>query len=264
MASIPSQREKCGGTFAAAAFVRGASVAVSLFDESGNMLRPWAEAGWEVHCFDLLGEPRRIDFLSGGSITWHQRDLTDRLAQGFIFSLRPSFLTSFGPCDDLAVCGAKHFEAKRQKNPNFQQEALDLWMIGPNLGRNIGCPWIAENPRSVISTMWRAPDHKFNPCDFGGYLRADDRHPRWPEYIEPRDAYTKETWLWTGNGFVMPKPRRVDPIMHESAGSKSNKAWKKLGGKSAKTKQIRSETPRGFAQAVFLANAPALQISRAA
>lgn len=30
---------------------------------------------------------------------------------------------------------------------------------------------------------------------------------------------------------------------------------KKLGGKSAKTKQIRSETPRGFARAVFEANA---------
>ncbi len=35
---------------------------------------------------------------------------------------------------------------------------------------------------------------------------------------------------------------------------RGSKQWGKLGGKSAKTKQIRSETPRGFAKAVFLHN----------
>lgn len=240
------------------------SVAVSLFDESGNMLRPWAEAGWECHCFDIEGEPRRIDFLSGGSMTWHRADLRSIATQSMIRRMQPEFLSSFGPCTDLAVCGAKHFATKRAINPKFQEEALALWMIGPDLGEQIGCPWMAENPRSVISTMWRGPDHKFNPCDYGGYLPADDRHPRWPDLIEARDAYTKETWLWTGGGFVMPEPRKVDPVYHESAGSKSFKGWKKLGGKSAKTKQIRSETPRGFTIAAFLANGRAILEQRAA
>jgi len=31
--------------------------------------------------------------------------------------------------------------------------------------------------------------------------------------------------------------------------------WKNCGGKSIKTKNIRSATPRGFAKAVFIANA---------
>ena len=38
------------------------------------------------------------------------------------------------------------------------------------------------------------------------------------------------------------------------SGHKNNPGWKKCGGKSTRTKNIRSATPRGFAQAVFEAN----------
>lgn len=229
-------------------------VAVSLFDESGNMLRPWAEQGYECHCFDILDSKENEHFPSGGSITFYQADLTHLDIQEFIISLNPSFLSSFGPCTDLATSGAGYFAKKRAVNPNFQEEALNLWMLGPIIGNACQCPWMAENPRSVISTMWRKPDYKFNPCDYGGYLPEDDVHPRWPEYLDPRDAYTKETWIWSGNGFVMPPKDPVDPIIYVSAGSNSSKSYGKLGGKSARTKQIRSETPRGFALAVFMAN----------
>ena len=62
------------------------------------------------------------------------------------------------------------------------------------------------------------------------------------------DAYLKKTCIWSGNRFVMPskKPVNVDPGYSDQ--------YKKLGGKSLKTKNIRSATPRGFAKAVFLAN----------
>ena len=33
---------------------------ISLFDESGNMLRPWAERGYECHMFDLVETHGRI------------------------------------------------------------------------------------------------------------------------------------------------------------------------------------------------------------
>ena len=55
-------------------------------------------------------------------------------------------------------------------------------------------------------------------------------------------------WLWTGNGFVLPQPHPVLPTGDDNPG------WAKLGGKSARTKHIRSLTPRGFARAVYLAN----------
>lgn len=67
--------------------------------------------------------------------------------------------------------------------------------------------------------------------------------------IAPRDAYPKKTCLWTGNGFNMPYWL---PVPVEEGYSRQHK---KLGGKSMCTKNIRSATPRGFALAVFEANA---------
>ena len=109
-------------------------------------------------------------------------------------------------------------------------------------------PYMIENPVSVLSSLWRKPDHVFHPCAYGGYLPENDKHPVFPDIIPPRDAYSKKTCLWTGNGFVMPEPNQVLPE------GDSNPGWAKLGGKSSRTKMIRSLTPRGFAKAVMLAN----------
>ena len=105
-----------------------------------------------------------------------------------------------------------------------------------------------ENPVSVISTMWRKPDYKFDPFEYGGYLPEDDNHPIYPEHIKPRDAYPKKTCIWSGNGFIMPEKIKVNVAPGFSD------QHKRLGGKSLKTKNIRSATPRGFATAVFSAN----------
>tara|TARA_R110002153_G_scaffold50989_4_gene143452 strand:+ start:1300 stop:1638 length:339 start_codon:yes stop_codon:yes gene_type:complete len=106
-----------------------------------------------------------------------------------------------------------------------------------------------ENPVSVLATQWRASDHSFQPFQYGGYIPEDEAdHPTWPDYIAARDAYPKQTHVWSGGGFVMPEHRPVDCPPGYST------QHKKLGGKSAKTKNIRSATPRGFARAVFQAN----------
>lgn len=88
----------------------------------------------------------------------------------------------------------------------------------------------------------------FHPYEYGGYLPTIDEHPIYPEYIKPRDAYPKKTCIWSGGGFCMPekKPVAVMPGYSDQ--------HNKLGGKSLKTKNIRSATPRGFANAVFIAN----------
>lgn len=108
-------------------------------------------------------------------------------------------------------------------------------------------PWMVENPVGALSTLWRKPDFIFNPCAYGGYLPEDDKHPAFPEYIAARDAYTKKTCIWCGNGFKQPLFRPV-PMPDEWEDSKQHA---KLGGKSKRTKMIRSLTPRGFARAVF-------------
>ncbi|MBB8026189.1 hypothetical protein HEL23_006095 [Escherichia coli] len=100
----------------------------------------------------------------------------------------------------------------------------------------------------VLSTLWRKPDFIFNPCAYGGYLPEDDKHPAFPDVYPQRDAYTKKTCIWCGNGFKQPIFRPVD------LNSGDNPGWAKTGGRAKRTKMIRSLTPRGFARAVFLAN----------
>lgn len=221
---------------------------VSLFDESGNMVRPWAEAGHDCYCLDILNDGFREEFSGGGSIEWIRWDAKDRQAINAVVALNPEMLFSFAPCTDLAVSGAKHFASKAERNPLYRTEAMNMVYAVRDVAARAQCPWMLENPVGVISTEWRKPDHIFHPWEYGGYLPEDDIHPRWPQYIASRDAYPKKTCIWSGNGFVMPEKR---PVVVRDGWSDQQKM---LGGKSKKTKQIRSETPRGFATAVYGAN----------
>lgn len=223
----------------------------SLFDGSGIMGLPWAEYGYKVFCFNsadadhgLYGAVR----VKHPMVTYVDRWLSpEETLSDFP---RPDIIFAFPPCTNLAVSGAAHFQRKRLVDPMFQHVAVDTARIAERLGDIYKCRYMIENPVSVLSSMWRKPDYIFNPYDFGGYLRESDSHPLFPEYIEPRDAYPKKTCLWTGNGFVMPSKRPVE------VSDGYSKQHSKLGGKSAKTKLIRSLTPRGFAEAVFRYNHP--------
>ena len=225
-------------------------IVVSLFDESANMVLPWAKAGHKCHCFDLQNDYKFVSRpeWNGGSIIWHPSDLNDSRVWRTIIDLKPDIIFGFPPCTDLAVSGAKHFAKKAAANPDYRKEAMKLVYVGKAIAEKVGCPYMIENPVSVISSEWRKPDHIFHPFQYGGYVpMREAEHPRYPGIIPPRDAYTKKTCLWTGNGFKMPTP---SPVSHQGV----NHGWLKLGGKSARTKKIRSETPRGFAIAVMEAN----------
>jgi hypothetical protein len=228
--------------------------AIFLFDYTGIMAKPWADAGYLCYCFDGQ-HPQGVNFtnhdnvltvgmrfsneVTGDLSFYDVGKISDICGEGI------SFVFGFPECTDLAVSGAAHFARKRDNNPYFQDEAMTLVRLVEFVGNTYGCPWALENPVSVISTMWRKPDYKFHPFEYGGYLPVDDVHPIYPEYIKPQDAYPKKTCIWSGNGFVMPKkiPVDVEPGFSDQ--------HKKLGGKSLKTKNIRSATPRGFAQAVY-------------
>jgi len=153
----------------------------------------------------------------------------------------------FPPCTDLAVSGAKHFANKLAANPEYRNEAMALVYRVRDIAEALGVPYYIENPVSVISSEWRKPNFTFHPWQYGGYIPAcDAEHPLWPEHIAPRDAYPKRTCLWTGGGFEMPVQM---PVEVEDGYSRQ---FKQLGGKSLKTKNIRSATPRGWAEAVFV------------
>lgn len=219
------------------------TVCISLYDESGNMLRPWAEAGYECHCYDLANDER-----SEGNLHFHRANLLEIAVQAIICAMKPYFVFGFPPCTDVAVSGAAHFESKMRRDPFLMTEAADLAAVVPRIGVESDAIWAFENPKSMLKYHFGEPDFKFHPWEYGGYLPEDDVHPRWPEYIPPRDAYPKLTWLWASRWFRMPEKA---PVYCPPGYSPQHL---KLGGTSAKTKQIRSETPRGFAKAVFMAN----------
>lgn len=86
--------------------------------------------------------------------------------------------------------------------------------------------WALENPLGTLVHWLGKPRIYFQPCDYG-------------------DPYTKKTCLW-GN-FIMPKKNPVEP-------TEGSKMWALYGGKSKRTKRMRSITPSGFAHAFFEAN----------
>ncbi len=259
--------------------------AVFLYDYTGIMAQPWLDSGYECWCFDGQHEPgiiREGNHVKVGM--WfdayrtreHVKEILEMVGDAEI-------VIGFPECTHLAVSGAAHFAKKLAENPAIQAEATELARMVMYVGEAFNCPWVAENPVSVLATTWRKSNHKFEPHQYGGYLPIDDVHPTYPEYIKPRDAYPKKTCLWSSDDFVMPKIKGVGPSLHDLEDGKlpadfihlvdelfyddekkkpmykkdGAPIWgysdqhKKLGGKSLKTKNIRSATPRGFAKAVF-------------
>ena len=236
-------------------------IVISLYDFTGEALKPWAEAGYSCYAYDIQhpdNEPRGVTYESGGCITYLHADLHDHNTLNAIhseFADKPVvFGMAFPVCTDMTVSGAAHFKRKAEANPSFQDEAVSYAVWCARLFNSLHVPFFVENPVSVLATKWRKPDHSFHPYEYGGYIHDDQaEHPRWPEYIAAKDAYPKKTCLWTGNGFTMPWK---DPVQPEEGHSRQHK---KLGGKSQRTKDIRSATPRGFATAVYEFNSQSVE-----
>lgn len=222
-------------------------VVISLCDYTGIFVEPWLEAGYIC----LLVDPQHhsTERVRKNLYTIN-KTVADSLSSisKIIKCNDIAFVSGFPVCTDLAVSGSSHFKKKREVDVNFQAKAMQLVNECRMVGELSGAPYFFENPVSVISSIYRKPDYIFNPFEYGGYLPEDDIHPEFPEYIAPRDAYPKKTCLWVGNGFVMPEKKEV----YCPPGYSSQ--HKKLGGKSHRTKNIRSATPRGFSIAVYEAN----------
>ena len=224
--------------------------AIFLYDFTGIMSQPWLDAGYECWCFDGQhpgGITRDGNHVKVGM--WFDAYNNDDTVSKIIEMVGGAcFVFGFPECTDLTVAGARHFKFKEIVNPAFQAEAVELARLVMYIGNAFNCPYGLENPVGVMSSIWRKPDFSFNPCDYAGYLEAYDEHPVYPEVYPPQDRYNKNTCIWSGNGFKEPEKKRIEPLY------KDNPGWKKCGGKSLKTKNIRSATPRGFAKAVFVAN----------
>lgn len=208
-------------------------IVVSCFDYTGVMIREWAKAGYECHIVDVQHPEGKT--MEGNVTKWGMdvyewekvffKEEADALNRVVLAAFFP-------PCTDLAVSGARWFSEKERRNPGTRKRAMDLVYWSDSVGRKLGCPYFIENPVSVISSEWRKPDFRFHPYEYGGYTGGEC------------DGYTKNTCLWTGGGFTLPPkiairrdPRIVDKIHRMPP--------------SAERQNLRSQTPRGFARAVF-------------
>lgn len=209
-------------------------VVISLCDITGTMVEPWVEAGYEAVLVDPQhgegvhrdGQITRIGHVIDSARTWS-------FLRQVLKGRSVAFVAAFPPCTDLAVSGSRWFEEKSRADWAFQFKAMQVVWHCQAIGEMSGAPWLVENPVSVISSIWRKPDHTFNPCDFTLYA--------------PEDNYTKKTMLWTGGGFIMPKPAR-----DSTCGPPDDRIHRAPPGPNRAN--FRSATPKGFARAVFLSN----------
>jgi len=182
----------------------------SLCDYTGNMLKPWRDAGFDTKAIDI----------QNGEDVFSLSVLADA-----------EMVFAFPPCDDMAVSGARWMKGKGLK---ALARSIALVAQCVDLAEASGAPWMIENPRSTLASYWRPADHTFHPLHFS--------------YFEPEDHYTKKTFLWVGNGFIMPDPK-LAPLFDAPDPDYILKQ-----PQSKARANIRSATPMGFAKAVFEAN----------
>ena len=196
-------------------------VVLSLFDLSGEWAKPWQEAGYEVHTFDIqhdnyLGDVNNfsVEFFSEIHGMFEGKDVHAILAAC--------------PCTDFASSGARHFATKDADGRTVasvelvQSTLATIEYFKPNI-------WAIENPVGRIANM--------------------NGLPHWRLSLDPYhigEDYTKQTLFWGRfNGDLPIAPR--EPV-------KGSKMHTMFGGSSIETKNARSETPEGFSYAFFHAN----------
>ena len=129
------------------------------------------------------------------------------------------------PCDHFAVSGARWFKEKDKDGRTIEGMGILIACL-EIIARCQPVFWALENPVGRLRRWMHKPAYIFDPCDYG-------------------DPYTKKTCLW--GRFNIPPKTPVEPI-------EGSKLWRMYGGKSERTKRMRSITPPGFAKAFYEAN----------
>jgi len=210
-----------------------AKTLLSLFDYTGTWSAPYLKNGWAVIQIDIKHGVDIMDI----DTDWLYENIFDghETVDGILAA---------PPCTDFSVSGAQYWKKKdadgtTAKSVELVNQVLRIVDVcSPDF-------WALENPVGRIAQLvpGLGKPKYFNPHDFG-------------------DAYTKKTALYgkfkmpqkTNNvGLFKKGTNRLDevkPIRETKQGS-----WlMKLGGKSERTKELRSITPSGFAEAFYQFN----------
>jgi hypothetical protein len=219
-----------------------ARVIVSLCDYSGRWTLPWQRAGHTVLLYDL----KRGDDVT--KLTPSDVVKYARYAVAYTPGADPQRAEVYAvlaapPCTDFSVSGAQYWPAKDADGTTDRALAvLDACVrIATALAPN---RWMLENSVGRIPKLRPAlgkPRVYVDPYQFAHL--ADN-----PE----TERYTKKTGLWGCFDAAMFRSLSQEnggPVRVCAQGS-----WlQKLGGKSERTKELRSMTPVGLAQACHAA-----------
>jgi len=193
-------------------------IVISCFDYSGNIVLPWADAGYKCYCVDFrhgYGERRE------GNITYVGANLHYEWLPPDTNIAFAAFSPPFFPVED----GVSRF---RNENVGVLVEAIQLFYTSVCLAELSLAPYLIECPAPEFSRYWREPDRTLIPSDYTGYIGGGYEH------------YERKSYLWFGGGFIMPEPKPLGPC----------------GGSKMFNIPTSPYTPHGFAQAVFEANRP--------
>lgn len=216
----------------------GHRLILSLCDYSGRWSDPYREAGYEVRQYDLKhGDDARLI------------KKLDEKVHGILFA---------PVCTEFSGAGAKHWAAKEAAGNKGLLDGLALVDAGLRIVF-VHKPewWVLENPVGRLKHWIGYHRHTFNPNEYAGWLgdaptgrnildpSDDEKRRQMPELSWHEDGYTKRTCLW--GDFKIPRVNEREAIY-------GSKMWSNYGGKSERTKEMRSMTPRGFSRAFFTAN----------
>lgn len=202
-------------------------IILSLFDFTGIWSEPYKENGYEVIRVDIQ---HGVDILK-----WNYKSVPKSEVYGILAAV---------PCTDYAVSGARWF-ADKDKDGRTAKSQILVQKTKEIIDYFEPVFWVIENPISRIHKLnpWMGnPEMYFHPYEYAGYGFDEDR-------------YTKKTSLW-GN-FNKPLKKPLEPYQTGDYGKihyPRDKNGKALGWNTIEAKNVRSATPKAFAQAFYLAN----------
>jgi hypothetical protein len=191
-------------------------IILDLCGGTGSWSKPYRDAGYDV----------RI-------ITIPEYDVTDPKTIELCVSLNPYGILAAPPCTHFTNSGAQYWKKKDMDGRTIEDTKI-LSACLSIIARSKPEFWSLENPVGRMRRWLGDPQLSFNPCDYG-------------------DPYTKKTLLW--GRFRIPEKSPVDPVfVIAKNGDRYSPIHWGTGGTSARTKELRSATPQGFAKAFYEAN----------
>ena len=221
-------------------------VVVSLCDFSGRWPSQYIKQGYTVAQFDLkhgdncLDVPRTLadieEAVYQANLTCNKCPDAAVLGDAFVVGILMAPV-----CTDFSVSGAQYWPAKDADGTT----ARSLALIDACIAIKDECSpewWALENPVGRLKSLRPALPFVgwFQPHNYAGL-----------DPVPGDSQYTKKTGLWGTLKMPEQVTHNLDPIRACAQGS-----WlQKLGGKSERTKELRSMTPLGFSNAFAFCNA---------